>query len=245
MGGTACVTSPSRLAPADVTPDVGRKFFADGRVHSFPGSTVICHVEQKGPNADYFSALLDIYREAPRYAFTRKLVMLPPSSYHMTVFDLVTDETRTQDRWPDGLPLDASIDACNRYLAERLRSFRLATAPRFSMQVAPYAPEARERTLALRLKPATEEEGRRLQDLRDRLSAYTGIRAPNHADYQFHTTLGYFLRWPTPAEVAEFRQALAEWQSRVAAAAPQIVLGPPEFCTFRDMLAFNRQFFLS
>ena len=227
------------------TPDVGRKFFADGRVHPFPGSTIVCHVEQQGPNAGYFNALLDIYRDAPRYAFTRKLTMLPPSSYHMTLFDLVTDAGRTEDRWPDGLALDASIADCNRYLADRLRAFQIGTPPRFAMRVAPYVPVEREPTLAIRLEPANEEERARIRDLRERLSTYVGIRAPNHDSYGFHTTLGYFLQWLTPGELVELRSILSDWQSRVAAAAPEIVFGAPEFCTFADMFAFNRQFFLN
>jgi len=243
FAATACATTSER-ANGEATPDVGRKFRADGRVHPFPGSTIVCHIDQQGPNAAYFNALLDVYREAPRHGFARKLAMLPPSSYHMTLFGLVTDERRTEDQWPDGLALDASLDQCNAFLAEKLQAFRLETRPRFEMRVLPYVPDAREPTLAIRLEPAGADENERIRGLRHRLSEALGIRAPNHDTYGFHTTLGYFLEWPTPTELTEFRRTFHIWQAQVAAAAPAIVLGAPEYCTFQDMFAFNRQFYL-
>jgi hypothetical protein len=245
FAAASCATRAGAApAVADWTPDVGRKFYPDGRVHPFPGATIVCHVDQQGPNAAYFNALLDVFREAPRYAFARKVAFVPPSSYHMTVFDLVTDEARTADRWPDGLALDATLQECNAFLAERLRAFHLETEPQFRMRLSVYVPAERERTLAIRLQPVDAAEEARIRRLRDRLSNALGIRAPNHDTYGFHTTLGYYLRWLSAAELAECRGAMEAWQAQVAAASPQILLAPLEFCTFRDMFAFERQFFL-
>lgn len=243
FGLTACATARSHSA-LEATPDVAAKFYANGRVHPFPGATIVCHIDQQGPNAAYFNALLDIYRDTPDYAFTRKVAMLPPSSYHVTLFDLVTEVSRTDERWPDGLPLDAPMEVCAAFLAEKLSKFRLETPPRFVMRIVPFEPVVKERTLAIRLEPASAEEHARIRTLRDRLSDAVGICAPNHDAYGFHTTLGYFLEWLTPAELVECRRAMRMWQGRVSSAAPEIVLGAPEYCTFRDMFAFNRKFFL-
>src|SRR3546814_10770713 len=49
-------------------------------------------------------ALLDIYREAPAHPFVRKITLLPPSSYHMTIFGGANDKPRERKSWPADLP---------------------------------------------------------------------------------------------------------------------------------------------
>src|SRR3546814_11281869 len=63
-GATSVVGAPvsARQVRSKFPPDVGSKFYADGRVHPFPGNTVICHVPQQGEHSGCFNALLDIYR---------------------------------------------------------------------------------------------------------------------------------------------------------------------------------------
>src|SRR5262245_24986963 len=93
-------------APAS-PPSRGRKFTADGRVMGDPGNPLVCHLAQQGAGSACFNALLDIYREAPAHAFMRKVTLLPPSSYHMTVFNGAADKER--DVWPTAIPADAPI----------------------------------------------------------------------------------------------------------------------------------------
>src|SRR3546814_17263670 len=66
-GATAVVGAPvsARQVRSKFPPDVGSKFYADGRVHPFPGNTVICHVPQQGEHSGCFNALVDLHREAP------------------------------------------------------------------------------------------------------------------------------------------------------------------------------------
>ena len=104
-------------------PNVGVKFGRDGRVIPFPGNTIICHLDQQGDRAACFDALLDIYREAAGVPFMTKVTMLPPSSYHMTVFGAADDFNRRPGDWPNGVPLDMPIKECHRVVADRLRTF--------------------------------------------------------------------------------------------------------------------------
>src|SRR5690349_15028789 len=90
-------------------PSGGHKFRPDGRVLPFPGSTIICHLPQQGASFEAFDAILDIYRELPDHAFSKKLGVLPPSSYHMTIIGTATDADR---RWPPYVPQQASIEEC-------------------------------------------------------------------------------------------------------------------------------------
>jgi hypothetical protein len=255
MGGAAGLAATPALAlarsqdqgraQAEFPPDIGRKFYPDGRVQRFDGNTVICHLDQQGPNATLFNALLDIYREAPAHQFMDKVTLLPPSSYHMTIFGAANDQDRRPGAWPADLPLDMPMTECDRILGERLRGFRLECDLPFRMKVDLSEPVPGERPLTLRLLPYDDAENAKLRRLRDRLAETLAIRTPSHDAYRFHVTLGYLIRWLTQDEQAVFRDTLATWRHRVALACPVLELGAPEYCTLKDMFAFSRQFHLS
>lgn len=219
------------------------KFYPDGRVAPFRGNTIICHLPQQGENSGFFDALLDIYRETPRHGFARKLTMLPPSSYHMTVFVGANDRERTPGLWPEGVSLDAPIEECDRTLADRLRAAPIGDLAPIRMRVNPAEPAPGTRPLALRLLPLDEAEDRKLRALRDRLSDILRIRAPDHDRYRFHTTLAYQIEPLSSEEQADFLASMSRWQRMVADRAPVLSLGQPEYCVLNDMFAFKRQFY--
>lgn len=225
-------------------PDVGRKFSPDGRILPFPGDTIICHVPQQGPGSQMFDALLDIYRRLPEQAFFHKLTLLPPSSYHMTVFGGADDADRKPGLWPSDLPLDMPMAECDRILGERLSKFELDCALPLRMRVDFRDPPPQERPLNIRLVPYDAAEDAKIRRLRDRLAEVTKIRAPGHEAYRFHVTLAYLIRWLTPAEQAAYRKALLAWREEVDRRCPVIEFGAPEYCILPDMFAFKRQFFL-
>lgn len=226
--------------------DVGRKFYADGRVKAFAGNTIVCHLPQQGEGAEPFNALLDIYREMPQQHFVRKLTAVPPSSYHMTVFGGANDQDRRLPVWPADLPLDLPIADCNRVLGERLRDFSLEdSTPPYRMRVDLSEPFAAEAPIVIRLQPVDDAERLRLTRLRDRLAKRLAIRAQNHETYRFHITLAYQIQWLTATEQAEFRNVLKGWRETLARRCPIITLGAPEYCFLKDMFAFERQFYLN
>jgi hypothetical protein len=232
-------------APPNDPPNVGFEFARDGQVLPLPGNTIICHLPQQGEGAACFNALLDIYRQAPAHNFMRKVTLLPPSSYHMTVFGAATGDDRCAGLWPEKLALDAPMEACTHLIAEKLRTFKLNCALPFRMRVSLGPIPEDHRPLRINLVPVDDAENKKLRDLRDRLSAALSIRGENHDTYEFHITLGYLIRWLTAEENVTFRNELRRWREMVATRSPVIELGAPEFCTFADMFAFQRQFFLS
>lgn len=242
-GLAASSVTPS-LAREGVPPDVGRKFYPDGRVKRFDGNTIICHLDQQGPNATFFNVLLDIYRETPRHTFMRKVTLLPPSSYHMTIFGGANDPDRRPGLWPSDLPLDMPMQACTEALGARLRAVQFGFDQPFRMKVDVREPKADERPLTIRLLPFDDAEERRLRNLRNQLSDILKIRAPRHDEYSFHITMGYLIHWLNSAEQISFRQSLKTWREAVAEACPVIKLGAPEYCVLKDMFAFERQFYL-
>ena len=250
VGGIAAAAATSRayaaqsLAPA-VPPEISSKFAADGRVIPFRGNTVICHLPQQGPHASLFDALLDIYRTAPAYPFLRKVTLLPPSSYHMTVFSGANDGDRRAGYWPTSVAVDASIEQCNEFVAARLQGLALDVTLPIRMRVDLAAPIGDAWTLAMPRAPFDDREQERLRRLRDRLAEVLGLRAPMHDAYRFHTTLGYVVHPLSDDERTQFMSAVRAWREAVAKRVPIIELGAPEFCTFEDMFAFRRWFYLA
>jgi hypothetical protein len=230
---------------ASQPPAVGIKFGRDGHVLPLPGNTLVCHLAQQGAEATCFNALLDIYREAPAHAFMHKVTLTPPSSYHMTVFGAATGSDRCAGLWPADLQLDAPMPVCHRLIASKLREFRLDCALPFRLRVDLSEPEADHLPLRIRLLPVDDAENKKLRSLRDRLSQALSIRGDDHDTYEFHITLGYLIRWLTSEENTTFRIEMKRWRETVAKRCPVIELGSPEFCTFEDMFAFERQFYLS
>ena len=229
---------------SNLPPDVNRKFYPDGQVMPFAGNTIICHAAQQGENADYFYALLDIYREAQGVDVLKtKVTLLPPSSYHMTIFGGANDKERAPGLWPASLPLDMPMDDCNRILGERLRAFKLGMALPIRMRIDLDPPP--EGPLTFRLLPAGAAQETALRDLIGRLSDCLEIAPPHIDTYRFHTTLGYAIQWLSAAEDDRFKGLMDRWRRQIAARAPVIVFGAPEYCLLKDMYAFRRQFFLT
>ena len=245
LAGSVLPSTSLALSRAAAPPDVGRKFFTDGRVMPFAGNTVICHLPQQGEGSEAFGALLDIYRAMPASRFTRKMAVLPPSSYHMTVIGGANDKDRRRPLWPAKVPLDASMAECNRFVGEQLRGVLLGEdAPPYKMTVDLTEPTASEGPLTLRLLPVDALTRDKLYRLRARLAEAMGIAIAVPDRYGFHITLGYDIAWLDAAEDAEFRQTFARWKREVVAKVPVIALGAPEYCTLDDMFHFSRQFYL-
>lgn len=216
-----------------------QKFDAHGNVLRFPGNTLICHVPLFTPLSDALTAVRDQIRAGP---YAEALAMLPPESYHMTVFEGANDLARTRERWPAALPLNATLAECTRHMDGKLRSFDLGCELPLRMKLA--EPDQQLMIGAIRLVPVNAEEAHKLRELRDRLAQHLGMRTPWHDSYAFHITHSYLIKLMSLDAV---RQALAFHSRLYAELVSQIgviTLGAPEFCTFFDMQAFDNRFLL-
>ncbi|MFT3792635.1 MAG: DUF1868 domain-containing protein [Rudaea sp.] len=222
--------------PSEVGP--GEKFAVDGKVQRFPGNTILCHVPRPGAAFDALCRACETLRAE---VGSRHLSWLPEASYHATIFDCVTDAYRLPGDWPQMLPLDASMEQCNRYLAGRLHDFDLGFAPPLRFVVDDDVESCDVATL-VPLRPIDAAENRRLRDLRDRLSRATGIRHANHDGYRFHSSFAYYVRQFTPAEEANYQLARARMLRRLRKEIAVLELDAPTFCVFDDMFAFHEQF---
>lgn len=158
----------------------------------------------------------------------------------MTMFEGVCDQIRVPGRWPDDIPINASLERCTSLFENKLSSFDLQCDPPYHLSITGFGP--RSIGIAARLEPTTNEENTKIRGLRDRLSELLHIRSQvDHADYVFHLNMAYLLRILTKDQDQELRKLLKDHFEGMP---KQFKLGAPEFCTFEDMCAFRRLFYL-
>ena len=81
------------------------------------------------------------------------MTVLPPSSYHMTIFGGANNSERKPGLWPASIPLDSPIEECTQILGERLEKAQLGPIAPIRMHVDLSEPAARETPFTIRLVP--------------------------------------------------------------------------------------------
>ena len=227
---------PQAGAQSAIPSGVGRKFHPDGSIRPFPGNTVICHLDQ---DSALFDALLRMRKTLAKLPFASAYTLLPPASWHMTVFEGVCDEIRKPSYWPSDLPMTAPLETCNALFEQKLQDFDLGSDAPF--KVKPLGLQPLVDGIALNIQPATDDDEQRLRDLRDRLSELLLLKHEQHGSYAFHLSIGYLIRNLSPDEQ---RQLHDLFENESATNGTCFELGAPEFCRFDDMFAYDRQFYL-
>ena len=218
---------------------IGSKFFPDGQVRAYPGNTVLCHVAGIPPLIEWLDKLYGRLLDAE---VAQIYTLLPPSSWHMTVFDGVCDGNRNGERWPGDLARDAPLQEINQTFEARLKAGRFGPGLSFAMRVKRLRPLIN--VIAIELEPAGEGEERAIRALRQQLAATLGFDRSAPDTYTFHITLAYFIRFPDANEQARLESLISEeFQDMEKSLAPFRV-GPPEYCHFNDMFAFSRRLYL-
>jgi hypothetical protein len=165
------------------TGNMGKKFLVDGSAKEFPGNTVICHIPK---NSNTFQFLLSFHVLLLQQSWAKNYVFLPPSSWHMTVFEGVCDQVRKRNRWTSKFSLNAPlIDIDNLFITEWNS---IAKPTNFQLQ---YHGMWFLDTMGIVLRPINHEMETTMRHFRDQLSTAFGIRAPRHKSYEFHITIAY------------------------------------------------------
>jgi hypothetical protein len=210
--------------------EVPNKFDPDGNVQPFPGNTILCRLSN---SSDLYTSLLFLYDKLQKSSLSHIYALLPPSSWHMTVFEGVVDKKRKPDTWPSNLALDAPLDQCTALFKDELSDFDLQTGSSYHLSVVDLAPL--KTGITLRLKPL-EADNKALRGLRNRLADLLRIRARGHDQYGFHLGLGYLLRHLSDDQKAGIKALFVDHFQDVP---KEFELGPPEFCVFKNMVAFE------
>lgn len=214
------------------------KFDPDGNVQPYPGNTIVSHLLH---SSDLYTSLLGLYDKLEASPLAHLFALLPPSSWHMTVFEGVTDKVREPEFWPSDLSMDIPLEECTAHFAKKLKEFDLQEggAPPYRLTIKGFDPL--KAGIGVRIELQTPEENRQFRELRDRLSETLKIRFPCHDTYGLHISIAYFLRYLTEEQSAELTTLLVEHLEGVP---KEFELGAPEFCRFKDMRAFERLFYL-
>lgn len=235
----AAIASPLAASAAveghNPTPDAALKFTPDGKVLPFAGNTVICHVPHQSRFAEDATALRTSLMQAP---FAHKLGILPPESYHMTVFPGANDQARQRSSWPGGVPMDAPIEECNRVMKQRMQKVQLQAQVPFRVRINAGQTMEYKRACTLRMEGADAAAEHALRVTRDQLAEVYQYHAADHATYGFHITLAYTMQDFTQPEMNLYQQILQRGIEQIASRTPVLELGLPEFCTFPDMYRF-------
>lgn len=211
-----------------------KKFDHVGNVQPYPGNTVICHLN---PDSNLFRGLAAFRTDVDKQSFASAFVFLPPSSWHMTIFEGVSDRVRKPGVWPKDLPFDAPLEQCTDLFEERLRKFRSALNLPIRMKVTGFEPL--KPGIALQVRPIDAAQEQAMRQYRDKISKLLDVRFPQHDTYSFHVSISYSLRRFTKEEHDEIRRYLEAYVDHLPA---EFELGVPEYCTFEDMFAFPRVF---
>ena len=212
------------------TRDVGRKFNQDLSVRPFPGNTIICFVDPRTHPTIYNEALWAQQRLQGMHC-AHKFGFLPPSSFHMTVMELLTDADRNAEKWSAKLPLDMPLEETDHFLIETLKACRFPET--FAMQFDHMGEQA-----SLKLSPANEESHAAIWAFREEMADLTGVRRTAFADYVFHITLGYNLIELEPHDVAERDATFLEIDERLTETFGIFETDQPVLTFFDDMFKF-------
>lgn len=224
------------------TRDTLLKFNANGARKPFAGNTVICHLPVQCAMRD---AMVELHDELAAAPFRHKLGLTSTDSYHMTAFPGANDQDRKVYGWPSYVPLDATMETCNRLVGERMANAQLHG--RLPLRLCLDVPKTLNFPTAcsLRLVPADGEENAKLRVLRDQLSELYGFRTKDHDQYVFHITMSYQVAPFTGQEQAMYRRILRAHLRRIVTAARIVELGQPEYCVFPDMFRFETKTLLA
>ncbi|KAK2729641.1 hypothetical protein CKAH01_02615 [Colletotrichum kahawae] len=214
------------------------KFSSDGTLQHWAGNTIICHIP---PSSPVYHSIESVIEELSTCKSSSIIAPLPATSLHMTIFEGVSDQVRIPGYWPSDLALDATQKACDDHFEKKLRKFSLGREAAAPYRMSLKGIDILDVGVAVRLDGVTLSEVERLRALRDRLADELKIRHSIHDEYGFHISILYFLRHPDDEQKRDIASILERHFGKML---KEVELGPPEFCPFTNMHAFNPVFCL-
>lgn len=207
----------------------GSRYDASGAFLPEPGNTIVCHLVSGTETERALAGARLRYLAMPEAG---QLAFTPLSSLHMTLFQGIVENRRSEGYWPADIPLDTPIDDMSAILSQRLQGF--APGPAYRMRVVEALPTG------LTLEGVSASDRLALREWRNRLADLFGYRHPDHDDYVFHITFAYVIDWFTEEALQRWQVMLREVAEDIRRRAPVLDLKPPAFCSFADMNHFEK-----
>ena len=205
------------------------KFDEKGNHLPYPGCSIICNI----PLNTYLSnEIISFQKNIENFNPEKTYSYLPPSSFHMTLFDCCNLNTKNTNFWPSNVDPDMDHKDVAVELNKRIQNYIFPKKLNFKLKMFFGG-------FSIVLEPFSEEDEKILRNCRDELSSLLAIKFENHQRYTFHITLAYILRELNKNEIKsliEFNKQLSfDFRKKF----PKITLTKPEMCTFEDMLEFK------
>lgn len=214
---------------------VGEKFYKDGSIRYYPGITTVCHIRPE--QHPQYQMLVDIHSRAQQLPFAHKRGFLPPSSLHMTVFDMLCEERRGAENW-------TGFDESRQEHIVRLvwlfkdKLKELSQYKKFVM-VYNYLECIADDGLTLRVVPKDEEYNKLIRGFRDEFADVMKIKHPKHDEYSFHISMNYPIQIINEEEAQQFKEFGLEMDQLYKEQFGELVLDNIDYCVFHNMYHFE------
>ena len=205
------------------------KFDDKGNPLPYPGCTIICNIPL---NTNLSDQIISFQKKMENFNPKKTYFYLPPSSFHMTLFDCCNLNTKNTKYWPSDIDSDMDYKDIAIELNKRIQNYIFQEE--FNLKLKMFFGG-----YSIILEPFSEKDEKILRNCRDELSSLLKIKFENHQRYTFHITLAYILRELNKNEIKsliEFNKKLSLDFSKKFS---KITLTKPEMCTFEDMLEFK------
>ncbi|MEO1288604.1 MAG: DUF1868 domain-containing protein [Chloroflexota bacterium] len=215
------------------TSTVGKKFNPDGSVKLYPGNTIICFCDARN---DVYTHLDAIQERLMSLEFASKFTLLPMSSMHMTVMQLLCDQARVPEQWSSKLALDTSLNETDKFFLKTVpqidppENFRMRYKSLSFGQVG----------VSIRLEPDDDITHEQIWQYRNQIADATGVRFPDHETYKFHISLAYQIQILTEEEQETIQQLIDEINKKYCDTFGIFNSGKPQLTFFDDMFDFVR-----
>ncbi len=205
------------------------KFDHKGNPLLFSGCTIICKIPL---NTDLSNKIISIQKKIENFNPKKTYFYLPPSSFHMTLFDCCNFNTKNTNYWPLGIDSDMDYKDIAMELNKRIHNYIFPEKLNLKLKMffGGYS---------IILEPFSERDEKILRNCRDELSNLLKIKFENHQRYTFHITLAYILRQLDHTEIKNSIEFNKQLSSDFNKKFPKITFTEPEMCTFKDMLEFK------
>ena len=212
---------------------IGMKFYEDGRVRQFKGNTVVADVL---PGSSAYETMCTLRKMVLDAGLDEYLILMPEDSYHITYISGFNDQQRIDGFWPEDSVFSrtATMEEADDYVSAAIASVGIPGPARMKFDNVGWGAGC----CIIRVKPADEEEHKRLFDFRDKAADAMGVRRGNHENYRFHITLGS-TRIVPEGEMAQKQQELKNAMEELMAKQPEFLTTQAYMAYFDDMYYFS------
>ena len=205
------------------------KFDEKGNHLPYPGCSIICNIPL---NTHLSNEIISFQKNIENFNPKKTYSYLPPSSFHMTLFDCCNLNTKNTNFWPSNVDPNMDHKDIAVELNKRIQNYIFPKKLNLKLKMffGGYS---------IVLEPFSEEDEKILRNCRDELSSLLEIKFENHQRYTFHITLAYILRELKKNEIKNLIEFNKQLSFDFSKKFPKITLTKPKMCTFEDMLEFK------